>query len=387
MTPPAPTAPDASDLARAGTLGDPFEGATPMDDPASRENTRVRAAAVAEIHAQRVGVFLNPALARMRARARDEERPLPLPWPCATDALAGGLWPGLHVLVGNTGTGKSQFALQTALHAAWQGIPVLYVGLELGRVDLVARLVGLVSHRRWSRLYLGRDAAGRPSVAELDQVEERHAEDLGTLARIPFHLDMCPPMGWSYTELYRKAQAMRDAYPEELGLDGTPRTGSRPFLVVLDFLQLVASPDGVREELRERIGRAAYAGRAVARDLDAAVLLVSSTSRENYAALDGASGTGKDKVEPAKTPAYRLVGLGKESGEVEYAADTVLVFFRDADKTPSETLTGRWTTMQIAVAKSRAQGESLAATKGWLTLRFNGGWFEDPGTTHRTTDV
>ena len=36
---------------------------------------------------------------------------------------------------------------------------------------------------------------------------------------------------------------------------------SRPALVVLDFLQLVAGENSKREDLRERIGRAAYMGR------------------------------------------------------------------------------------------------------------------------------
>lgn len=369
---------DANDLARAGLLDDPFDGAEPMTDPAQAEVEASRKAAVAELVELRVGNFLAPALARMRARATDQERPIALPWSTMNDALAGGLWPGLHVLVGNTGTGKSQWALQAALQAARNDVPVLYIGLELGKVDLVARLVGLLTHRKWSRLFLGRDSHGKPSVAELDEVEARHGEDLAILGKMPFHLDVCPPMGWSYDELYRKARAMRDAYPEQLDDQGRAKSGSRPFLVVLDFLQLVASPVGAHEDLRERIGRAAYAGRAVARDLDAAVLLVSSTSRDNYGSLDGGAGKDKDKVEPGKTPAYRLVGLGKESGEVEYAADSVMVFFRDSDRPPIESPPDRWTPLQIAVAKARAQGDTLAATKGWIPLLFNGGRFREP---------
>lgn len=372
------SSPDANDLLQAGQLDDPFEGTTPMVDPGAQAAVEQRAEAVASLQAQRVGAFLAPALARMRARALDQERPIALPWPSMNEALAGGIWPGLHVLVGNTGTGKSQWALQAALQAARNDIPVLYVGLELGKVDLVARLVGLLTHRKWSRLFLGRDSAGKPSAAELDEVETRHAEDLAALGQIPFHLDVCPPMGWSYDELYRKARAMRDAYPEQPDDQGQPKAGTRPFLVVLDFLQLVASPVGAHEDLRERIGRAAYAGRAVARDLDAAVLLVSSTSRENYATLEGSAGRDKDKVEPGKTPAYRLVGLGKESGEVEYAADSVLVFFRDSERPPIESPPDRWAPLQIAVAKARAQGEGLAATKGWIPLLFNGGRFREP---------
>jgi len=103
----------------------------------------------------RLGAFVDEAVERMTARADGRERPVPLPWSNVASALGGGLWPGLSVLVGNTRAGKTQFALQAALHAAEQGVPTVYIGLELGRVDLVARLVGLRSQRRWSSLYLG----------------------------------------------------------------------------------------------------------------------------------------------------------------------------------------------------------------------------------------
>lgn len=373
--------PDENDRLRAGTLpDDPEADAEVMLGEDEMLRVAQRAATVEALQRQRVGTFLTPALARMRARALDQERPIALPWPSMNDALAGGFWPGLHVLVGNTGTGKSQWALQGALHAARTGIPVLYIGLELGDLDLVARLLGLVTHRKWSRLFLGRDSNGKPNVAELDAVEDQHAEQLGELASMPFHLEVCPPMGWSYGSLYEKAAAMRAIYPEALGPDGAPRRGSRPFLVVLDFLQLVASPEGrEREELRERIGRAAYAGRAVARDLDAAVVLVSSTSRENYGTLDGVTGgkegkegSGKEKITPGTTPVHRLVGFGKESGEVEYAADSVIVFVRENGDDKSD----GFTSMHLAIAKTRARSET--AGNGWVKLRFNGGWFEEP---------
>jgi len=215
-------------------------------------------------------------------------------------------------------------------------------------------LLGLMTRRRWSRLYLGQ---GGPT--ELSELATQHAEQLAELQKIPFHLDVCPPMGWSYDEIFSKARAMRDQYPAT----GKPR----PFLMVLDFLQLVSSPEGSREELRERIGRAAYAGRAAARDLDAVVLMVSSTSRDNYAVLGG---EGKQKL--GQGNAARLVGLGKESGEVEYAADSVLVLCRDLEKEAKKVEGEEWSSLWVALAKARA------ARPDWAELWFNGGWFTEP---------
>lgn len=374
--------PDENDQLRAGLLpDDPEAGVVPMEDQAAiakkAAEAKVQAQALASLDASRVGQFVQEALGRMEARAKGTEKPIALPWRPLNDALAGGLWPGLHVLVGNTGSGKSQFALQIATEAARNDTPVLYVGLELGKVDLVARLLGLLTRRKWSRLYLG---AGGPS--EFDDIRERHQDHLRELETMPFHLEVCPPMGWSYDELYRRTSTLRQRFPERLDAHGKRVPGSRPLLVVLDFLQLVGSPPETREDLRERIGRAAYAARAVARDLDAAVILVSSTSRDNYAKVDGekdgAKGQGLGEGNPA-----RLVGLGKESGEVEYAADSVMVLCRDTQQEVKKSGDDTWTTTWLAIAKCRARGETPEAQKGWVELRFNGGRFESTGSDGR----
>lgn len=318
----------------------------------------------AALQASRVGTFMGAALDRMAARADQREHPIPLPWSSVSDALGGGLWPGLYVLVGNTGCGKSQWALQAAVEAARRGTPVLYIGLELGRVDLVARLLGLLTARRWSRLFLGNGENARGEIATV-----RESDAARELAELPFHLELGAPMGWSYPELLTRARAMRELYPEPDG------PGSRPFLVVLDFLQIVSSPADAREEQRERIGRAAYTARAVARELDAAVLLVSSTARDNYAVMEGAK-DGKKSPGLGEGSPTRLVGMGKESGEVEYAADAVLVLAREAweaGKPPPPT----W----LAVAKGRA------VVPGWVELSFDGGRFTEPGTRRAAADL
>jgi len=353
--------PDENDRARGKgppLPDDPFDDTEPMPDPDAEAAAKAKAERLEALKATRVGAFMDAAFDRMMSRAGGRERPIPTPWPSVNTALGGGLWPGLFILVGNTGSGKSQWALQVAVDAARQGTPVLYIGLELGKVDLVARLAGLVTGRRWSRLFLGN---GEDAPAELSQVRKMDA--VRELAAMPFHLEMGPPMGWSYDWLAASMATMRELYPE---LNGP---GSRPILVVLDFLQIVSSPEGAREDLRERIGRAAYAGRAVAREYDAAVLLVSSTSREHYATLEGREVKKEGRVvsgpKNGTGNAARLVGLGKESGEVEYAADAVLVLAREEYAPTTGSLC--W----LAVAKGRA------VTPGWTPMKFDGGrWTE-----------
>jgi hypothetical protein len=117
----------------------------------------------------------------------------------------------------------------------------------------------------------------------------------------------------------------------------------------------------------------------VAKDYGAAVLLVSSTARENYGPLDRAEAPlGKKAPEPfGQGNPGRFIGLGKESGEIEFAADSLLVLGKDAE----EAVAGS-TSVALAVAKIRARNPD-APRDGWVRLRFDGTCFaegpQDPG--------
>jgi hypothetical protein len=243
---------------------------------------------------------------------------------------------------------------------------VAYVGLELDRPGLVARLIALGMHRPppgrrvpWSELYLGKRAA----VEALDEGAGLAAR--AALAAAPFYLVTGTAGYWPYDQLHGLARSLRAKHP-----DG-------PALVILDFLQLVGSPraaDGrpvVHEELRERIARAAYAARIVAVDHRLTVLLVSATPRSSYALFAGEGKADGGSVQALGTgdPA-RFLGTGKESGEVEYAADGVIALCRGSwpkDEPPPPT----W----LAVAKSRT-GRAPKCT-GWVCLTFDGTIFEE----------
>jgi replicative DNA helicase len=332
-------------------------------DPLRPEDAVVESIAVALVQ-DTFQSSTDALLARLHARHAGRETPIPLPWPSLGKALGGGLWPGLHFVVGATGGGKSQFALQAALHAARHHVPVLYVALELAPLDLCARALGILDPRQpWSALYLGHRPVPQdpPPGAVLPAVEQ--------LRRLPVHWAVGTPHGWSHALLAPHAAALRTLYPR-----------APTMLLVLDFAQLLTGPE---REVRERIGAAAYAARAVARDYHAAVLMLSSVAREHYAALVGDARRAPGKVVPpdgtargerdtplGRGPAARFVGLGKESGDTEYAADSVLVLTQEPwpDAGPPE----GGTRVHLAVAKWRAGPTS------WVPLRFNGSVFTEP---------
>lgn len=243
--------------------------------------------------AGRVADDLDGLIEAFWARREGREGPLPTPWGGVDELLGGGLWPGMYVLVGGTGAGKTQWAVQAAVEAARAGSRVLYLALELSRQDLAARVLGALSGEPWSGILRG----------TLNDAAAQRVTDAARLARaLPFHTECGVPFGYGADMLAARAWSLR------------------PSLVVLDYLQLCSGRAG--EDARSTVGRVSYVARTLARDLQAAVLVLSSTARANYADLVS---------DPLRDPSD-LVGLGKESGEIEYAADGVLVLARHADR-------------------------------------------------------
>jgi hypothetical protein len=342
-----------------------------MPDPAEAKREADRERRARELDRCRVGNFAGEAFELFRRRRDGLDRPVPMPpsWKRTAAELRGGLWPGCYILVGATGAGKSQWAFELAYHAATRTpdpVPVVYVGLELDRAGVVARLAALGMHGRtartdgsplrvpWSGLYLGERAAldaldgsaGRPVRQALDGA--------------PFYLVTGEARGgWAYSALPGLVTGLRARHP----------TG--PALVIVDFLQLVGSPPEAREELRERIGNAAYAARMAAREAGVSVLLLSATARGYYPLFSGEGKADGGSVQPLGTgDPGRLLGTGKESGETEYAADGVLALCRGS-WTPGEPPPPLW----LAVAKSRTG--RAAGCNGWACYAFDGTTFAE----------
>ncbi len=126
-----------------------------------------------------------------------------------------------------------------------------------------------------------------------------------------------------------------------------------------------------REDLRERIGRAAYQARHAARQHGAVVLALSSTARANYGTVGGLA------LGPEGRPTIahndpKLLGAGKESGDLEFAVDTQLVLATAPGTVGPEGVTGAdpgavW----VAIPKLRA------GPGGWVRLTMGNGHFAE----------
>lgn len=380
--------PDQNELLQRGELpADPEDGAGPPVPLPILDAAEARRAPLT--WAERV----RAAGEVMARRASGEIKAMATPWPGVNAKLRGGFWPGAYSLTSSTGTGKTQWAIQCALHLAerfkreHEAAPVpspegpdcvLYVALELGDVDLVARTFGVwaaeyvaelrasgirddeirdtgLAGLKWSDLFFGVHPdtcePGPERIAVLRAAEALFAE---RLAALPLHVETPPTRGWGCAAL----EALVKQH--------------RPRFVVLDYAQLMSAPEGAREELRQTIGNVAKSARDLARKPGGpAVLILSSTARMHYGKVDG---TGERKPGEGKAVplgeglAERLADMGKESGDLEFTVDCALVLARE---TEVEGQDFRDRATWLAVAKGRG------FRTGWAKMRWDGNRFED----------
>lgn len=313
----------------------------------------------------RLADLLAPALERAGRRQRGEELPVPSQWKHLNDTLGGGLWPGNHFLVAGTGVGKSQMTFQLALNAAKQGVPTGLIALELDEMSLAIRIASEESGVTWSKVYNGQAS---------DQEMARVAAVVPMLTKLPIRTDFGQAMGWGYDRLELMAKALRQEQ----------KTG--PILIVLDFIQLIAMPVGARPvDLRERIGLAGYSARNVSKTYDASVVIISSTARQNYGALNSKlskAGLGVEKTHNGGTRRCvrypdNLIGLGKESGELEFSADSLTVLMRpQLTAGQHDSVIGELTARGAKIVVC-ATPKVRAGIPSWFAMSFERGRFDE----------
>jgi replicative DNA helicase len=289
-----------------------------------------------------IRVLVSERLEYLKAQQEGRIIPLPLPWNMLAETLGGGLHPGVHFLVGPTGTMKTQLALQISIQAAQQGHAAYFLGFELGP-EQVDRILILASN---AKLYWSDIGRNTPETRTAIKSGAAVLEDL------PFRLDIGHPYSWSWDRFAPLADQWEPVIKRH----------TSPPLLVVDYLQLIASPEErQRDDVRTRIQAASYELRRLARDRGMVVLVLSSTGRQNYRPENG---------KPLwQQPPEALVGTGKESGEIEYSADSVLFLAREPWENDQPPPLG--TVFHLAVAKNRR------GTTGWHRLLENWGRFTE----------
>jgi replicative DNA helicase len=276
---------------------------------------------------------------------------------------AGTLPPGLHVVAGHTGGGKTAFAIGLARAALKAGHPVVYLSLELSRREIVARLVGLEAHELhpgdkapipWGVLAHG--GARRPEqdrkVGEAIQAVRGYSSGLRV---------------WAPDGLAADCDQLREIVR---ACDVTP-------LVVVDYLQAPGLQAGggrdLNKPLRERLGAVIMALRHTSKANGDSwpgcpVLVLSTTARSNVKGAEGTPGmSGGDPDELRRADLEALKALPKEAGEIEATAVTSWAWAKASEDDP-DVPKGEGERVTLRLAKSRA-----GRAGQWVPLTFYGG--------------
>lgn len=206
------------------------------------------------------------------------------------DALTGGLHNSEFViLAARPSMGKTAFAMNIAENVAvHQGVPTLFVSLEMSSMELADRLLCSVGRINGHRLRNG----------TLPQEERRRLVAIASkLSQAKLYVDDSPSR--TVTEIAAAARRIQ-------------RREDRIGLIVVDYLQLI-EPDNPSDPRQEQVARIARRLKGLARELETPVLCLAQVNRQ---------------TEDAREHRPRLSHL-RESGAIEQDADVVMFVHRE----------------------------------------------------------
>lgn len=237
------------------------------------------------------------------------------------DALGGVLAPGLHILHGQPGTGKTALGLQIAARC---GARALFVSCEMAALELLRRHTA-----RETGTFLGRLKSGELEVKYSTDLARRAAAASPELAFVDATR---APASWEY---------LRDCAQVALKSD---EAAPPHFLMIVDSLHswVEGAYSGAPEYEALNFGLARL--RNLAHELNCPLLLMCERNRESMKSGGQSAGAGTRKI--------------------EYGAETVLDL--DCEANVQANVHGD-KTVRVRVTKNRH-----GATHGGIDLLFNG---------------
>lgn len=208
------------------------------------------------------------------------------------DELTSGLQrTDLIIVAGRPSMGKTALCLTLAQNAALHSKAVVALfSLEMSKEQLVTRMLSSEAHINAHRFRTGH---------LMSNEWERLAGAISTLSDARIFIDDTP--GISPLELRAKARRLA---AEQKQLD----------LIVIDYLQLMGSGPGRRNENRQQeVSQISRELKALAKELDVPVVALSQLSR----------------APEARNPPKPLMSDLRESGSIEQDADVVAFIFRE----------------------------------------------------------
>ena len=205
------------------------------------------------------------------------------------DKLLGGLQPGLHLLAGEPGQGKTTFALQIASKVAEEGFPVLFLSFEEALPRLALKVI----------------------CARAGLEAKKIIEGYGDLKELN---DACRVYGPKLNALHFMEGTARltTSQVKAKALQLMNKFHKNKCLVIVDYLQRWAAGKRDYSEFRHVVSMLVSELREISLRLNSPIIAISSQNRP---------GQGK-----------ALLTSLKESGDLEYSADTALFLVEDEDQ-------------------------------------------------------
>ena len=225
---------------------------------------------------------------------------------------------GLHnselvILAARPSMGKTAFAMNIAENVTLgQGVPTLFVSLEMSAIELADRLLCSVARVNGHRLRNG-------TISQEDRL--KLVNKAATLSEAPLFVDDSPSR--TVTEVAAAARRIK-------------RREGRLGLIVIDYLQLI-EPDNPKDPRQEQVAKIARRLKGLARELQVPVLCLAQLNRQTEA--------GKENIP-------RLSHL-RESGAIEQDADVVMFVHREEYYHRGEDQQKYAGQAQIIIAKQR----------------------------------
>lgn len=216
------------------------------------------------------------------------------------DRATGGLQRRDLILLGaRPSMGKTTLGTSIARHAAASGVGVGFFSLEMDNAKLAARMVSDIAHEQNNRVPYQDMIAGRLT----DQQEESASQALEAYVNLPVTLD--DASGVTMSEIRAKSESMM----EEAQDRGNPLG-----LLIIDHLGKVKPSARYSGNRNNEIGEITDGCKALAREYNLAVILLSQLSRQ---------------VEQRDDKRPQLSDL-RDSGNIEQDADAVMFLHRPA---------------------------------------------------------
>lgn len=211
--------------------------------------------------------------------------------------LDGGIYPGIYVLGGTPGAGKTTFLLHLAENIIKRntGRSVLFFGLETSKAEVYGKLLSGHLFLDYGARFTYRDIKSRLNQRSMEEKELVKMEYNSIVRDLKERLFLFPPRvgGYSVKLISDTTGLFMERY-------------EKPPLVIVDYLQILKA-EGNSD--KERIDSSLSALSELSKSLSLPLLLTTSLNRASY--------SGDKKTTPTRLRNSAM----KESGGIEYTCD------------------------------------------------------------------